>query len=129
LRLASLVPQAFTVDHFGTRVSRTPAASNRYCVRRRSCVTRWASPGSAKSWNLLYNVVARSRTWWSSSPTAEAEQRVDVTHSVSRADGAGKDWWSRDRGKLCPAGTSCDDLEPQRRAAGRSGGRSGRQPI
>ena len=29
LRLASLTPQAFTADHFGTRVSRTPAASNR----------------------------------------------------------------------------------------------------
>src|SRR6516164_9760978 len=29
LRLASLVPQAFSADHFGTRVSRTPAASNR----------------------------------------------------------------------------------------------------
>jgi hypothetical protein len=27
--LASLTPQAFTADHFGTRVSRTPAASNR----------------------------------------------------------------------------------------------------
>src|ERR1043166_5521711 len=29
LCLASLIPQAFTVDHFGTGVSRTPAASNR----------------------------------------------------------------------------------------------------
>ena len=29
LRLASFAPQAFTADHFGTRVSRTPAASNR----------------------------------------------------------------------------------------------------
>ena len=29
LRLASLTPQALTADHFGTRVSRTPAASNR----------------------------------------------------------------------------------------------------
>src|SRR5689334_1745844 len=30
LRLVSLVPQAFSADHFGTRVSSTPAASNRY---------------------------------------------------------------------------------------------------
>src|SRR5208282_6446443 len=29
-RLTSLVPQAFNVDHFCTRVSSTPAASNRY---------------------------------------------------------------------------------------------------
>src|SRR6187397_3693855 len=29
LRLTSFTPQAFTADHFGTRVSRTPAASNR----------------------------------------------------------------------------------------------------
>src|ERR1700746_3914761 len=29
-RLASLVPQALSADHFGTRVSSTPAASNRY---------------------------------------------------------------------------------------------------
>src|SRR5262249_31219071 len=29
LRLASLIPQAFSTDHFGTRVSSTPAASNR----------------------------------------------------------------------------------------------------
>src|SRR6185437_776609 len=29
-RLVSLVPQAFSLDHFGTRVSSTPAASNRY---------------------------------------------------------------------------------------------------
>src|SRR6516225_2050471 len=28
-RLASLMPQAFNADHFGTRVSNTPAASNR----------------------------------------------------------------------------------------------------
>ena len=27
--LGELCPQAFTADHFGTRVSRTPAASNR----------------------------------------------------------------------------------------------------
>ena len=27
--LTSFTPQAFTADHFGTRVSRTPAASNR----------------------------------------------------------------------------------------------------
>src|SRR5262249_30782649 len=30
LRLASLMPQAFSADHFGTRVSSTLAASNRY---------------------------------------------------------------------------------------------------
>src|ERR1700745_1064693 len=30
LRLVSLVPQAFSPDHFGTRVRSTPAASNRY---------------------------------------------------------------------------------------------------
>src|SRR4029450_11230044 len=30
LRLASLIPQAFSADHFGTRVSSTLAASNRY---------------------------------------------------------------------------------------------------
>src|SRR5262249_60917587 len=30
LRLASLTPHAFSVDHFGTRVSSTLAASNRY---------------------------------------------------------------------------------------------------
>src|ERR1700756_2596295 len=29
LRLASLMPQAFSADHFGTRVSNTPAASKR----------------------------------------------------------------------------------------------------
>ncbi len=29
LRLASLIPQAFSADHFGTRVSSTPAASKR----------------------------------------------------------------------------------------------------
>src|ERR1700693_4738125 len=29
-RLVSLAPQAFSPDHFGTRVSSTPAASNRY---------------------------------------------------------------------------------------------------
>src|SRR5205814_5174445 len=29
-RLASLIPQAFSADHFGTRVSSTLAASNRY---------------------------------------------------------------------------------------------------
>jgi hypothetical protein len=29
LRLASLIPQAFSADHFGTRVSSTPAASNK----------------------------------------------------------------------------------------------------
>src|SRR5262245_9196958 len=28
-RLASLIPQAFSADHFGTRVSNTPAASKR----------------------------------------------------------------------------------------------------
>src|SRR5215813_13222212 len=28
-RLASLIPQAFSADHFGTRVSSTPAASKR----------------------------------------------------------------------------------------------------
>src|ERR1700745_2905143 len=30
LRLASLIPQAFSADHLGTRVSSTPAASNKY---------------------------------------------------------------------------------------------------
>src|SRR5262249_8744225 len=30
LRLASLIPQAFSADHFGTRLSSTSAASNRY---------------------------------------------------------------------------------------------------
>src|SRR5262252_2692866 len=30
VRLASLIPQAFSADHFGTRVSSTLAASNRY---------------------------------------------------------------------------------------------------
>src|SRR5215468_9171781 len=29
LRLASLIPHAFSADHFGTRVSSTPAASKR----------------------------------------------------------------------------------------------------
>src|SRR5579863_9272545 len=29
-RLVSFAPQAFSPDHFGTRVSSTPAASNRY---------------------------------------------------------------------------------------------------
>src|SRR5215472_7841439 len=32
LRLASLIPHAFSVDHFGTRVSSTLAASNRLTV-------------------------------------------------------------------------------------------------
>src|SRR5215475_4072432 len=30
LRLTSLIPQAFSADHFGTRVTNTPAASNKY---------------------------------------------------------------------------------------------------
>src|ERR1700730_998886 len=30
LRLASLIPHALSADHFGTRVSSTPAASNKY---------------------------------------------------------------------------------------------------
>src|SRR5215471_7371268 len=37
-RLASLIPQAFSADHFGTRVSSTPAA-----LRKDNCVA-WRRP-------------------------------------------------------------------------------------
>jgi hypothetical protein len=39
--LASLIPQAFSADHFGTRVSSTLAASNRYCGAWRHRTSRF----------------------------------------------------------------------------------------
>jgi hypothetical protein len=39
-RLASLIPQAFSPDHFGTRVSNTPAASKSNCVAWRHHTSR-----------------------------------------------------------------------------------------
>src|SRR5499427_8634100 len=54
LRLASLSPQAFSADHFGTRVSSTPAASKRYLRSNGVTTLRDASrpvdlPGSVAS--------------------------------------------------------------------------------
>ncbi len=58
-RLVSLVPQAFSPDYFGTRVSSTPAASNRY-------MRNMASPHfeirpdqsiSPEAWRLVVNPI------------------------------------------------------------------------
>src|SRR5215475_1354183 len=57
LRLVSLMPQAFSADHFGTRVSSTPAASNRYMRSMASphLDIRPDQSSSPDAWRLVVN--------------------------------------------------------------------------
>ena len=57
LRLASLIPQAFKADHFGTRVSSTLAASNRYVrsIASPHFEIRPVQSTSPEEWRLVVN--------------------------------------------------------------------------
>src|SRR5580704_8731366 len=77
-RLVSLAPQAFSPDHFGTRVSSTPAASNRYM---RSMASGGQSDiGTDTSRSLKARRIVDCR------PEAECGDRADTRYGHEPAD-------------------------------------------